>query len=75
LAQPLAVLVLELVALCLAVALVPLVLPVGPKLVRLLVEPEVAEPHLLLMVQYPEVARQGFHTPPICCLLQILIFQ
>jgi hypothetical protein len=47
LAQPLVVLVLELVALCLAVVLARLVRLVLLKLVRLLVEPEVAEPHLL----------------------------
>jgi hypothetical protein len=44
LVQPLVALVLELVVLCLAVALARLVLP---KLVRLLVGPVAAEPHLL----------------------------
>jgi hypothetical protein len=60
LAQPLVVLVLELVELCLAVALVPLV---GPKLVRLLVGPVAAEPHLLLMARFPVVAQREFRTP------------
>jgi hypothetical protein len=68
LAQPRVALVLGLVVPYLAVALV---LPkLEPLVVLVLVA---AEPHLLLMVQYPEVARRGFHIPLMHCLLRALV--